>query len=65
MEICIYIMLFEFHYDYKIPTSGEYISDRRRTNPDLCAEGGVGLDIDRCITVLYVFGTTRNAGRKQ
>ena len=33
-------MLFEFYYNYKIPTSGEYISDRRRTNPDLCAGGG-------------------------
>ena len=29
-------MLFEFQYNYKIPPSGEYISDRRRTNPDLC-----------------------------
>ena len=46
VEICICIMLFEFQYNYKIPTSGEYISDRRRTNPDLW---GVGLDIDRCI----------------
>ena len=34
------IMLFEFQYNYKIPTSGEYISDRRHTNPDLCV--GVG-----------------------
>ena len=31
-----YVMLFEFQYNYKIPTSGEYISDRRHTNPDLC-----------------------------
>ena len=36
----MYIMLFEFQYNYKIPTSGEYISDRRRTNPDLYAGGG-------------------------
>ena len=44
-------MLFEFQYNYKILTSEEYISDRRRTNLDLCVGGGVGLDIDsRCIT---------------
>ena len=24
-------MLFEFHYNYKIPTSGEYISNKRCT----------------------------------
>ena len=41
VEICIYIMLFEFHYNHKIPTSGEYISDRRRTNPDHAREGGL------------------------
>ena len=47
-------MLFEFQYNYKIPTSEEYISDRRRTNLDLCVGGGVGLDIDRCIIAMHV-----------
>ena len=31
--VYMYIMLFEFHYNYKIPTSGEYISNIRHTNP--------------------------------
>ena len=37
LSIYIYNMLFEFHYNYKIPTSGhaQYISDRRRTNPEM------------------------------
>ena len=47
----IIIMQFEF-YNYKILTSGEYISDKRRTNPDLFGREGlrVGPDIDRCIS---------------
>ena len=50
-------MLFEFHHNYKIPTSGEYIFLTKDTQiPTYACEGGVGLDIDRCIIweILYV-----------
>jgi len=43
-------ILYAHIYNYKIPTSGEYKYGKRHTNLDLCPEGGVGLDIDRCIT---------------
>ena len=41
--MCIYIMLFEFQYNYKIP----YISDRRRTNPAGGGSGEWGLTFGR------------------
>ena len=40
-------------YSYKTPTCAGALdfSKLRRTNPHICPGGGVGLDIDRCITI--------------
>ena len=41
----VYIMLFEFHYNYKIPTSGEYILTRDAQILTYAWEGGVRLKL--------------------
>ena len=53
VKICIYIMLFEFHYNYKTPTSREYISGQKtHKSQPIRGRGGVGLDIDGCNTAI-------------